>query len=463
MKNSVYSEIKKTIEKIKKEDASYNSFVEIFEERSLERAEKIDSLIENNQPSGALAGIPVAVKDNIVIKGKSATCASKILEGFVSSYDAEVVSRLEEAGAIIIGRTNMDEFAMGSSTETSVYGATKNPADISCVPGGSSGGSAAAVAAGLVPYAIGSDTGGSIRQPASFCGVCGMKPSYGAVSRYGLIAFASSLDQIGPFAKDMAGIEKMFNVIAGFDEKDETSREIEKNIRAKDKIVCGVPKEYMNCSKDVKELFDKALKKLSADFEIIDVSLPSTEYAVSVYYIIAPSEASSNLARFDGIRYGKRADSEGLIDGYFKTRGAGFGEEVKRRIMIGSFALSSGYYDAYYLKAQKVRRLIKNEFDRVFEKVDVIISPTSPRTAFKLAEITDPLSLYLQDVFTIPANMAGIPALSIPCGKDEDGLPAGFQIMAPRFQDRFLIETAKKIEKVMGTVPITKTLPGRSV
>jgi len=455
MENSVYKEIKKTIEKIKKEDASYNSFVEIFEERSLERAGKIDSMLANNQPAGALAGIPVAVKDNIVIKGKSATCASKILEGFVSPYDAEVILRLEEAGAIIIGRTNMDEFAMGSSTETSVYGVTRNPVDTSRVPGGSSGGSAAAVAAGLVPYAIGSDTGGSVRQPASFCGVCGMKPSYGAVSRYGLIAFASSLDQIGPFAKDMAGIEKVFNVIAGFDEKDETSREIEKNPARKEKIVCGVPREYMNCSGNVKDLFDKALKKLGDDFEIIDVSLPSTEYAVSVYYIIAPSEASSNLARFDGIRYGMRADSEGLIDGYFKTRGKGFGDEVKRRIMIGSFALSSGYYDAYYLKALKVRRLIKNEFEKVFEKADVIISPTSPRTAFKIGEITDPLSLYLQDIFTIPANMAGIPALSIPCGNDKDGLPAGFQIMAPRFQDRFLIDTAKKIEKVMGTVPIT--------
>ncbi len=448
MTNSVCNKIKKTIEKIKQEDSAYNSFVEIFEERSLERAEKIDSLLADNKPAGALAGIPVAVKDNIVIKGQSATCASKILKGFVSPYDAEAVRRLEEEGAIIIGRTNMDEFAMGSSTETSAYGVTKNPVDTSRVPGGSSGGSAAAVAAGLVPFSIGSDTGGSIRQPASFCGVCGMKPSYGAVSRYGLIAFASSLDQIGPFAKDMDGIEKMFNVLAGFDEKDETSRKIEKSIKKKNKIVCGVPKEYLNCSGEVKELFNKAVKKLGAEFEITDVSLPSTEYAVSVYYIIAPSEASSNLARFDGIRYGMRSDSEGLIDGYFKTRGEGFGDEVKRRIMIGSFALSSGYYDAYYLKALKVRRLIKDEFEKVFEKADVIISPTSPRTAFKIGEITDPLSLYLQDVFTIPANMAGIPAVSIPCGNDKDGLPAGFQIMAPRFQDRFLIETAKKFEAV---------------
>jgi len=443
MTNSIYSEIKKTIEKIKKEDSVYNSFVEVFEERALERAEKIDSLLADNKPAGALAGIPVAVKDNIVIKGQSATCASKILKGFVSPYDAEAVRRLEEAGAIIIGRTNMDEFAMGSSTETSAYGVTKNPVDTSRVPGGSSGGSAAAVAAGLVPFSIGSDTGGSIRQPASFCGVCGMKPSYGAVSRYGLIAFASSLDQIGPFAKDMAGIEKMFNVLEGFDEKDETSRKIEKSIKKKNKIVCGVPKEYLNCSGEVKELFNKAVKKLAGDFEIVDVSLPSTEYAVSVYYIIAPSEASSNLARFDGIRYGMRSDSEGLIDGYFKTRGEGFGDEVKRRIMIGSFALSSGYYDAYYLKALKVRRLIKDEFEKVFEKADVIISPTSPRTAFKIGEITDPLSLYMQDVFTIPANMAGIPAVSIPCGNDKDGLPAGFQIMAPRFQDRFLRDGKK--------------------
>lgn len=448
MKEKVFAKIKKVLEKIKNEDANYNCFVEVFEERALEKAEIIDGILEKNEPAGSLAGIPVAVKDNIVIKGKSATCSSKILEGFVSPYDAEVVKRLESEGAIIVGRTNMDEFAMGSSTETSVYGPTRNPVNTACVPGGSSGGSAAAVAAGLVPFALGSDTGGSIRQPASFCGVCGMKPSYGAVSRYGLIAFASSLDQIGPFAKDMAGIEKVFNVIAGEDKKDETSQRTEETFKAKKKIVCGIPKEYSGSSSAVKEVFKAASDKLPSDFELIDVSLPSTEYAVSVYYIIAPSEASSNLARFDGIRYGMRTDSEDLIDGYLKTRGAGFGEEVKRRIMLGTFALSSGYYDAYYLKALKVRRLIKDEFDRAFEKADVIISPTSPRTAFKIGEITDPLSLYIQDIYTIPANMAGIPAVSIPCGNAPDGLPVGFQIMAPRFKDRFLIDTAKRFEMV---------------
>ncbi|MBA3065978.1 Asp-tRNA(Asn)/Glu-tRNA(Gln) amidotransferase subunit GatA, partial [bacterium] len=394
------------------------------------------------------AGAPVALKDNMVIKGETASCSSKILKGFVSPYDAEVVTRLEKAGAIIVGRTNMDEFAMGSSTETSAFGATKNPIDHERVPGGSSGGSAAAVGAGLVPYSLGSDTGGSIRQPASFCGICGMKPTYGAVSRYGLIAFASSLDQIGPFAKDMDGIEKIFNVIAGIDEKDETSCGIEKLSEKKGKIVCGIPKEYTGSTTGVKEVFAKAVKKLSRDFEIIDVSLPSTEYAVSIYYIIAPSEASSNLSRFDGIRYGLRAESDDIIDGYFKTRGQGFGDEVKRRIMLGAFALSSGYYDAYYIKALKVRRLIKDEFDRAFQKADVIISPTSPRTAFKLGELTDPLSLYLQDVYTIPANMAGLPAVSIPCGNSSDGLPVGFQIMAPRKRDLFLIDTAKKFEAV---------------
>ncbi|PKN00169.1 MAG: Asp-tRNA(Asn)/Glu-tRNA(Gln) amidotransferase GatCAB subunit A [Elusimicrobia bacterium HGW-Elusimicrobia-2] len=443
---SVKENISSCIERIKRDKT--NSFIEIFEKRALRKAEGIDSRLASGDRNLPLAGEPVAIKDNMVIKGEAAGCASRILEGFVSPYDAEVVTRLENAGAVIVGRTNMDEFAMGSSTETSAFGPTRNPVDMERVPGGSSGGSAAAVASGLVPYSLGSDTGGSIRQPASFCGICGMKPTYGVVSRYGLIAFASSLDQIGPFAKDMDGIEKIFNIIAGKDEKDETSREIEKLSGKKGKLVCGIPKEFSGSSPEVKEVFDKAVKKLSRDFEIIDVSLPSTEYAVSIYYIIAPSEASSNLSRFDGIRYGFRAESEDLIDGYFKTRGQGFGDEVKRRIMLGAFALSSGYYDAYYMKALKVRRLIKNEFDSAFQKADVIISPTSPRTAFKLGEITDPLSLYLQDVYTIPANMAGLPAVSIPCGKDPAGLPVGFQIMAPRARDIFLIETAKKFEAV---------------
>jgi len=443
---SVKENIRACIAKIKGDRT--NSFIEVFEERALAQSEKIDALLAAGDESLILAGAPVALKDNMVIKGETASCSSKILEGFVSPYDAEVVTRLEKAGAVIIGRTNMDEFAMGSSTETSAFGVTRNPLDLDRVPGGSSGGSAAAVAGGLVPYSLGSDTGGSIRQPASFCGICGMKPTYGAVSRYGLIAFASSLDQIGPFAKDMASIEKIFNVLAGKDDKDETSCEIDREISRKKKIVCGIPKEFSGSSPEVQELFNKAVKKLSAEFEIEDVSLPSTEYAVSIYYIIAPSEASSNLSRFDGIRYGFRAEAANLAETYFKTRGEGFGDEVKRRIMLGAFALSSGYYDAYYMKALKVRRLIKDEFDRAFQKADVIISPTSPRTAFKLGEITDPLSLYMQDVYTIPANMAGLPAVSIPCGKCDDGLPAGFQIMAPRKQDSFLIDTAKKIEEI---------------
>jgi len=456
MREPVREKIKNCLDKIKKEDGKIHSFLEIFEERALSKADEIDKKISSGKALGKLAGEPIAVKDNIVIKGEKATCASKILEGFVSPYSAEVIRCLEEEDAVIIGRTNMDEFAMGSSTENSAYGPTKNPVSLERVPGGSSGGSAASVAAGLVPFSLGSDTGGSVRQPASFCGVCGMKPSYGAVSRYGLIAFASSLDQIGPFAKDVSGIEKIFNVIAGTDDKDETSQEIEKEFKKKDRIICGLPGQYLDCSPEVKEVFNAALKRLPVDFEITNISLPSTEYAVSVYYIIAPSEASSNLARFDGVRYGHRVNGGDLTETYLKTRGYGFGDEVKRRIMLGTFALSSGYYDAYYLKALKVRRLITAEFEEAFKKVDLIISPTSPRTAFKIGEITDPLSLYMQDIYTIPANMAGIPAISIPCGKAADGLPIGFQIMAPIFKDRFLIDAAKRFEKAMGTVPIEK-------
>ncbi len=438
-----YSEdIKRVVQKIKEENGKYNAFLEVFEDRALARAKGLDERKGRGEKLGELAGLPVAVKDNILVKGEKATCGSKILEGFVSPYSATVVERLERAGAVIIGRTNMDEFAMGSSTENSAYGPTKNPADLERVPGGSSGGSAAAVAAGLVPVALGSDTGGSIRQPASFCGVYGLKPTYGTVSRYGLVAFASSLDQIGVFAKNQHDVKKVFRVICGFDEKDETSARFE----AKDYNevishipgypVIGVPKEFLNCSIDVKKIFEKALSGKN----VVEISLPHVEYAVAVYYIVAPSEASSNLARFDGVRYGKRIEGKDLISSYNKTRGAGFGEEVKRRIMIGTFALSSGYYDAYYLKAQKVRSLIAGDFRKAFEKVDYIVTPTTPTPAFKIGEITEPLSLYLQDVYTIPASLAGLPAISVPAGKTASGLPVGIQVIGKRFEDFRLLD-----------------------
>ncbi|MCD6413570.1 MAG: Asp-tRNA(Asn)/Glu-tRNA(Gln) amidotransferase subunit GatA [Elusimicrobia bacterium] len=449
MKGQIKEKIAGCIGKIKQADIKIHSFLEIFEHRAIEKAEQLDEKVKNGDKQGRLFGLPVAIKDNIVIKGERATCGSKILEGFISPYDAEVVKRLEREDAVIIGRTNMDEFAFGSSTETSAWGVTRNPVNPEFVPGGSSGGSAASVAAGFVPVALGSDTGGSIRQPASFCGVCGFKPSYGAVSRYGLVAFGSSLDQIGPFAGNVRDIKKIFEVIRGRDEKDETSVEFEPVYALKEKVVCGIPKEYLNCSEKVKSAVKKTIEQLPKNFEVVEISLPHTEYAVGVYYIIAPSEASSNLARFDGIRYGRRIDGSDLIDGYFKTRGSGFGDEVKRRIMLGTFALSSGYYDAYYLKAQKVRAVIKRDFDIAFKKVDLIIGPTSPVIAFKIGEITDPLSMYLQDIFTIPANLAGIPAISIPCGRGEMGLPVGFQIMAARFNDGFLLEAAEKIEEAI--------------
>jgi len=437
---SYFDEIKNYLERIKKQD-KYNAFLEIFEQRALNKAEELDERKKRGEKLGNLAGIPVAVKDNILVKGEKFTCGSKILEGFVAPYSATVVEKLEAADAVIIGRTNMDEFAMGSSTENSAYGPTKNPHDLKRVAGGSSGGSAAAVAGDLVPVALGSDTGGSIRQPAAFCGVLGFKPTYGAVSRYGLVAFASSLDQIGVFAKDPDLLESVFDVICGVDEKDETSHKIDtspKNVafqRIEGYPKIGVPKEFLNCSQEVREIFEKALK----GFNIVEISLPHTEYAVAVYYIVAPSEASSNLARFDGVRYGRRIEGDDLISTYSKTRGHGFGEEVKRRIMIGTFSLSSGYYDAYYLKAQKVRTLIAEDFRDAFKKVDYIVTPTTPTPAFKIGEITDPLSLYLQDVYTIPASLAGLPAISIPAGKTKDGLPVGLQIIGKRNSDFMLL------------------------
>ncbi|MDP8266717.1 MAG: Asp-tRNA(Asn)/Glu-tRNA(Gln) amidotransferase subunit GatA [Candidatus Aceula meridiana] len=418
--------------------------------------------IPYNSKEDAKAPIPIAIKDNICIKDYPTTCASHILKNFKPLYDATVISKLRESGANFLGHSNMDEFAFGSSTETSHFGPTKNPWNLDCVPGGSSGGSAAAVAANETIWALGSDTGGSIRQPASFCGVVGLKPTYGLVSRYGLIAFASSLDQIGPFTKDVEDCALLLNLIAGHDEYDSTSAKIEIPDYTKSLIndakglKIAIPKEYFieGISPDVKASVDEAialLKKKGATFT--EISMPHTEYAVATYYILATAEASSNLARFDGIQYGLRSlpkeqRKTSLIDLYEETRNQGFGQEAKRRIMLGTYSLSAGYYDAYYLRAQKVRTLIKKDFDDAFKQFDAIITPTSPTTAFKIGEKTsNPLSMYLSDIYTISANLAGIPAVSIPCGFSKDNLPIGLQIMTKPFDEQMLFRTAYSYEQ----------------
>jgi aspartyl-tRNA(Asn)/glutamyl-tRNA(Gln) amidotransferase subunit A len=410
------------------------------------------------EKKGALAGIPVAVKDNICVKDEETTCASKILKGFKPPYDATVIKKLKDEGVVLLGKANMDEFAFGSSCETSCYGPTKNPWDLTRIPGGSSGGSAAAVAADETILAIGSDTGGSIRQPASLCGVVGLKPTYGRVSRYGLIAFASSLDQIGPITKDVTDSAMLLNVIAGYDELDSTSvkvpvpdytRSLVKDVK---NLKIGVPKEYFveGIDEDVKSSVNKAVevfKELGA--KVTDITLPHTQYAVSTYYIVAPAEASSNLARFDGVQYGLRAgDASGIIDMYTKTRSEGFGQEAKRRILLGTYSLSSGYYEAYYLKAQKVRTRIKEDFEKAFKSCDCIVTPTSPTPAFRIGErMNDPISMYLSDIFTIPANLAGLPGISIPCGLSKDGLPIGLQILAKPFDEDTIFRAAYTFEQ----------------
>ncbi|MFH1848236.1 MAG: Asp-tRNA(Asn)/Glu-tRNA(Gln) amidotransferase subunit GatA [Candidatus Omnitrophota bacterium] len=418
--------------------------------------QQIDAL--KDKKGGALYGIPVLVKDNICVNGEETTCASRILKGFKPPYDATVTEKLRNAGAILIGKTNMDEFAFGSSCETSCYGPTGNPWDTKRIPGGSSGGSAAAVSADEAIVALGSDTGGSIRQPAALCGVVGLKPTYGRVSRYGLIAFASSLDQIGPLTKDVRDAAVLMNVIAGHDERDSTSANLpvpdftgslNGNIKG---LKIGVPREYFPKGLDggvlesVKKAID-TLKKLGADFE--DTSLPNTEYAVSVYYIIAPAEASSNLARFDGVQYGARSAKKGsMIDMYNNTRSEGFGSEAKRRIILGTYVLSSGYYEAYYVKALKVRTKIKEDFDRAFEKFDCLLTPTTPAPAFRIGEkINDPLNMYLSDIFTIPVNLAGLPAISVPCGHTSSGLPAGLQIIGRPFDEETVLRAAYAFEQ----------------
>ncbi len=440
-----------------------HSFITLALEEAIKQAKIVDEKIRKNEPVGELAGIPIAIKDNLCIQGIRTTCGSKILENYFAPYDATVIRKLKKADAIFLGKTNMDEFAMGSSTETSYFGVTRNPENPEFIPGGSSGGSAAAVAAKEVPFALGSDTGGSIRQPASCCGIVGLKPTYGRVSRYGLVAFASSLDQIGPLAKNVYDCALLLKIISGYDEKDSTSadlpvpdylKELGKSEQIKG-LKIGLPKEYFitgiepEVEKAVKEAA-KVLEKLGA--EIIEISLPHTEYAVATYYLIAPSEASANLARYDGVRYGYRStfnvQRSTLEEVYEKTRGEGFGQEVKRRIMLGTYALSAGYYDAYYLKALKVRTLIKKDFDEAFKKVEVILTPTAPTPAFKLGEkLDDPLKMYLSDIFTISANLAGIPGISVPCGYSKDNLPIGLQISGKSFAEETVLKVAYLYEQ----------------
>ena len=456
---SAYEVTKAVFERIEKTDELIGSFVSLRKEKALEEAKIIDEKIARGEKVGALAGVPVSIKDNMVsLNDPSASC-SKILDGYIGIYDATVVTKLKEADAIIIGKTNMDEFAMGGSTKTSYYKLTKNPWDTSKVPGGSSGGAASSIASQQCFISLGSDTGGSIRQPASFCGVVGLKPTYGRVSRYGLMAFASSLDQIGPLAKNVEDIALAMNVIAGYDDYDGTVKNIpvpdyteflEKDIKG---VKIGVPKEYFvdGMNENVKSIMMDALEKLKeAGAELVDVSLPHTKYALPIYYILAPAEASSNLARFDGIRYGYRSkNAKDFNDLYVKSRSEGFGSEVKRRIMIGTYVLSAGFYDAYFKKAQKARALIKADFDKAFETVDMIFTPVAPTPAFSLDAVKTPLELYLEDIFTLSANLAGVPGLSIPAGMTE-GLPVGIQLLGKHFDEGNLIAVGSAFEKIRG-------------
>jgi len=446
------------LDRIQSVDPKIHAYRTVTEEGALAQADAADQWIGSGRPIRPLTGIPIALKDNLCTKGIRTTCSSKILENFIPPYDATVVRRLRESGAVFIGKTNMDEFAMGSSTENSAFGLTANPWDASRIPGGSSGGSAAAVAADTCVAALGSDTGGSIRQPAAMCGVVGLKPTYGRVSRYGLVAFASSLDQIGPITKDVADCALMLNAIAGHDSYDSTSADLpaaDYSLRPDGNLEglrIGIPKEYFIDGMDPEVLHAvregiHAMEKLGAKTR--EVRLPHTEYAVATYYILATAEAGSNLARYDGVRYGYRAKpTKDLLEMYMKTRQAGFGPEVKRRIMLGTYALSSGYYDAYYRKAQCVRTLIKGDFDEAFKQVDVIVTPTAPTAAFKIGEKTqDPLQMYLSDIFTISVNIAGIPALSMPCGFTGSDLPIGLQIMGRPFAEETVLRAAHAYEQ----------------
>ena len=453
--------VKSVFDQIEKKEESIHAYLDLYKKEAYGRAKQVEKGIADGTYTGPLAGVPIAVKDNICVKGRPTTCASKILEGFVPQYQAEVVDRLEKAGMIVIGKTNMDEFAMGSTTETSAYGITRNPWDTNHVPGGSSGGSCAAVAAGETYLALGSDTGGSIRQPSSFCGVTGIKPTYGTVSRYGLVAYASSLDQIGPVGKNVADCAALLEVIAGHDPKDSTSlkREDLDFSAALGQQICGmkfgVPKEYLaeGIHPEVKEAFMEVLRTLTRLGAIVEFfSVKTMEYMIPAYYIIASAEASSNLERFDGVKYGYRAKNyEGLHDMYRRTRTEGFGEEVKRRIMLGSFVLSSGYYDAYYLKALRTKALIKEEFDRAFGEYDVLLAPAAPYTAPKIGEsLKDPLAMYLGDIYTVAVNLCGLPGITVPCGKDAAGLPIGIQMIGDRFMEKKILRAAHAYERARG-------------
>lgn len=444
--------VEAALERIGMLEPSLHAFLHLASESALEQADEADNAGDENRPP--LHGIPIAVKDVLTVEGMPATAGSKIIQGFMPPYTATAVKRLQDAGAIVIGKTNTDEFAMGSSTENSAYGVTHNPWDLSRVPGGSSGGSAAAVAARLVPAALGTDTGGSVRQPASFCGVTGLKPTYGRVSRYGLIAFGSSLDCVGVLGRDAEDVAIIFEIMAGRDPLDATSADpsttassrIPRSTSAQggglQGMKIGVPGEYFieGMQAEVQGVTRAAIAQLEAlGAEVREISLPHTEYALPVYYIIAPAEASANLARFDGVRYGPRAEADSLWDVFFKTRGEKFGSEVLRRIMLGTYALSAGYYDAYYGQAQKVRTLIKRDFETAFEDVDLIACPSAPTTAFEIgAHKGDPLAMYLEDVFTLPASLAGVPGISFPVGFDDKGLPIGMQLLAPHFQEDLL-------------------------
>ncbi|MDG2300531.1 MAG: Asp-tRNA(Asn)/Glu-tRNA(Gln) amidotransferase subunit GatA [Acidimicrobiales bacterium] len=443
---------------IAKSDAEIHAFNTVLEDEARAAARAIDERVALGEDVGPLAGVPVAVKDNLCTKGMRTTASSKILENWNPPYDATVVKRLADAGATLIGKTNMDEFAMGSSTENSAFGPTRNPHDLTCVPGGSSGGSAAAVAAGFSPVAIGSDTGGSIRQPASLCGVVGVKPTYGGVSRYGLLAFASSLDQVGPFANTVRDAAIVHEVIGGYDPKDSTSISepfpsfldaIEDGVEG---LKIGIISELMGdidgISSEVIQKTREAATLLSKNGALVEeVSIPASLYCLSAYYLIAPAEASSNLSRYDGVRYGLRVDGETLAEMNINTRTEGFGDEVKRRIMLGTYALSAGYFDAYYGKALKVRRLLAQNFDEVYSKYDALLSPTSPCTAFKLGEKTsDPMTMYVNDVCTIPSNLVGHPAISVPFGSGSDGMPIGVQILAPPMQEALMYRVASTLE-----------------
>ena len=447
--------------KIDRDDPQIGAYLTLSKERALAQAERMDSRAASGEEWPALGGVPVAIKDVLVTRGVRTTAGSKILSNYVPPYDCTAVARMEAAGAIVLGKLNCDEFAMGSSNENSAWHPVRNPRDLSRVPGGSSGGSAAAVAADMAVATLGSDTGGSIRQPASFCGVVGLMPTYGRVSRYGLIAFASSLDRIGPLTKTVKDAATVLRVIAGRDPMDSTSAdvpvpdyvaELEKTVNG---LKLGVPREFFGKGLDseVRTSVESAIQKLTkAGCEVVPISLPHTQYAIPTYYIVATAEASSNLARFDGVRYGYRAqDARTLSEMYRRSRDQGFGTEVKRRIMLGTYALSAGYYDAYYRKAQQVRTLLARDFEEAFKKVDAIVTPTSPSAAFKLGEkVDDPLSMYLADIFTVTANLAGIPGISVPCGETKDKLPIGLQILGKHFDEATILRVAHSVELYSG-------------